>query len=211
MIDGADGRLHHLTFSDLDITGDAPPGAIVELRSWQDRNGRDRLSLATRSDLPLEAQVAAHGATWLDRQLIARESVATGNDFGMTIRDAMDARARHLEAEGLAQRRGRGFLFAQDLIGTLRERELTAVTDAVAARTGLAHKPSAAGEYVSGIYRERVTLSSGRFAMIDNGLGFQLVPWRPALDQHLDQHITGTMGHGGSVDWTLGRGRGLGV
>jgi len=211
VIDGADGRLHHLTFSDLDITGDAPPGAIVELRSWQDRNGRDRLSLATRSDLPLEAQVAAPGATWLDRQLVAREPVATGNGFGMTIRDAMDARARHLEAEGLAQRRGRGFLFAQDLIGTLRSRELTAAADAIAARTGLAHKPSAAGEYVSGIYRERVTLSSGRFAMIDNGLGFQLVPWRPALDQHLGQHITGTMGHGGSVDWTLGRGRGLGV
>ena len=27
-----------------------------------------------------------------------------------------------------------------------------------------------------GIYRQRVTLASGRFAMIDDGLGFQLVP-----------------------------------
>ncbi|MDQ5959636.1 MAG: hypothetical protein QG592_715, partial [Pseudomonadota bacterium] len=54
-----------------------------------------------------------------------------------------------------------------------------------------------------------VTLSTGRFAMIDEGLGFQLVPWRPALDQHLGQHITGTMSPGGSVDWALGRGRGI--
>lgn len=211
VIDGADGRLHHLRFDDLDMTGDAAPGAIVELRSWPDNRGRMRLSLATRSDLPLDAQVSAPGATWLDRQLIAREPVATGNGFGFAIRDAMEARARHLEAEGLAQRRGQGFLFSPNLIEALRSRELAAEIDGIAGRTGLAHRPSAAGDYVSGVYRERVTLASGRFAMIDDGLGFQLVPWRPALDQHLGQLITGTMSPGGGVDWALGRGRGLGL
>ena len=64
---------------------------------------------------------------------------------------------------------------------------------------------------MSGVYRERVTLASGRFVMIDDGIGFQLVPWRPALDQHLGQHISGTMTPGGGVDWSLGRGRGLGL
>ena len=169
------------------------------------------MSLATRSDLTLAEQIQAPGATWLDRQLIARESVATGNGFGQDIRDAMDARAHHLEAQGLAQRRGTGFLFARDLIATLREKEIDQQIDAIARRTGLAHQPSAAGDYVSGIYRERVTLASGRFAMIDDGMGFQLVPWRPALDQHLGQHITGTMQPGGGVDWSLGRGRGIGL
>src|SRR3546814_4018587 len=61
------------------------------------------------------------------------------------------------------------------------------------------------------IYRERVSLASGRFAMIDDGLGFQLVPWRPALDRHLGQHVAGTMAAGGSIDWSLGRGRGIGI
>lgn len=46
--------------------------------------------------------------------------------------------------------------------------------------------------------------------MIDDGLGFQLVPWRPLLDQHLGQYISGTMGRGSSVDWALRRNRGLG-
>ncbi|MCW6536259.1 relaxase/mobilization nuclease domain-containing protein [Sphingomonas lycopersici] len=211
VIDGADGRLHHVKFDDLEFTGDAAPGAIVELRSWQDSRGRERLSLATRSDLPLDAQVSAPGATWLDRQLIAREPVATGNGFGIAIREAMDARARHLEAEGLAQARGQGFLFSPNLIETLRARDLAAETEAIAARVGLPHRPSAPGDYVSGIYRERVTLASGRFALIDDGLGFQLVPWRPALDPHLGQQISGTMGPGGGVDWALGRGRGLGL
>ena len=209
IVDGVDGRTHHLRFHDMEMTGDAKAGSIVELRSWEDAKGHDRLSLATRSDIPLEAQIKAPGATWLDRQLVARDPVATGNGFGREVRDALDARASHLETQGLARRQGQRVILAQDLVGTLKNQELTAATQAIAARTGLEHKPSGAGDYVSGIYRERVTLSTGRFAMIDEGLGFQLVPWRPALDQHLGQHITGTMSPGGSVDWALGRGRGI--
>lgn len=209
IIDGVDGRTHHLRFKDMEMTGDAKAGSIVELRTWEDAKGQDRLSLATRSDIPLEAQIKAPGATWLDRQLVARNPVATGNGFGREVRDALDARASHLETQGLARRQGQRVTLAQDLVGTLKNQELTAAAQAIAARTGLEHKPSGAGDYVSGIYRERVTLSTGRFAMIDEGLGFQLVPWRPALDQHLGQHITGTMSPGGSVDWALGRGRGI--
>jgi len=211
VIDGADGRTHHLRFDDLDMTGDAKTGAIVETRSWQDARGNMRLALATRSDLTLAEQVKAPGATWLDRQLIAREPVACGNGFGSEIRDAMEARALHLEGAGLAQRRGQGFLFARDLIATLKGNELAREIDAIARRTGLPHRPSAAGDYVSGIYRERVALASGRFAMIDDGLGFQLVPWRPALEEHMGRHISGTMTPGGGVDWSLGRGRGIGL
>ncbi|CCA91226.1 DUF3363 domain-containing protein [Novosphingobium sp. PP1Y] len=209
IVDGVDGRTHHLRFKDMEMTGDAKAGSIVELRSWEDAKGHDRLSLATRSDIPLEAQIKAPGATWLDRQLVARDPLATGNGFGREVRDALDARASHLETQGLARRQGQRVILAQDLVGTLKNQELTVATQAIAARTGLEHKPSGAGDYVSGIYRERVTLSTGRFAMIDEGLGFQLVPWRPALDQHLGQHITGTMSPGGSVDWALGRGRGI--
>ena len=211
VIDGADGRAHHVRFDDLEMTGDAQPGAIVELRAWDDARGNRRLSLATRSDLPLADQVTAQGATWLDRQLIAREPVATGNGFGSEIRDAMKARADELEKSGLARRQGRGFRFEGNLIETLRTREIDAVAGVIAERTGLAHRPSAEGDYVSGVYRERVALASGRFAMIDDGLGFQLVPWRPALESHLGSQITGTIRAGGQIDWSLGRGKGLGL
>ena len=211
LIDGADGRVHHVRFGDLEMTGDAQPGAIVELRSWEDAKGETRLSLATRSDLTLAEQVRAPGATWLDRQLIAREPAATGNGFGADIRNAMDERSRHLQGMGLAQKRGQGVLYAKDLIETLRVRELSAAADAISARTGLACNPAAPGEHVSGLYRERVTLASGRFAMIDDGLGFQLVPWRPALEQQLGKHVQGRMGPEGTVDWSLGRARGPGL
>jgi len=54
-------------------------------------------------------------------------------------------------------------------------------------------------------------LSSGRFAMIDNGLGFQLVPWRPALEQQLGRQVSGVMLPSGAIDWSFGRRRGLGL
>jgi len=54
IVEGVGRRTHHLQFSDLEMTGDALPGAIVEARSYEDAGGRRRLSLATRSDFPLE-------------------------------------------------------------------------------------------------------------------------------------------------------------
>jgi type IV secretory pathway VirD2 relaxase len=211
IVEGVDGRTHHLQFSDLEMTGDALPGAIVEARSYEDASGRRRLSLATRSDFPLEAQISAAGATWLDRQLLAREPATSGNAFGVEVREAMDRRVDHLVGKGLARRQGQRVVFARDLLNTLRQRELDEVSARVAAETGLAHRPSAEGEHVAGIYRQRVSLSSGRFAMIDDGLGFQLVPWRPALERHLGRQVGGAMSPGGTVDWSFGPKRGLSV
>jgi Protein of unknown function (DUF3363) len=211
MVEGIDGRTHHLQFSDLELTGDAAPGAVVEARSYEDANGRKRLSLAVRSDLTLHQQITAPGATWLDRQLLAREPVVTGGGFGTEVRDAMDRRVEHLAGEGLARRQAQRAIFARDLLDTLRKRELNDVVGKIAAEARLAYRPSAEGEYVQGIYRQRITLSSGRFAMIDDGLGFQLVPWRPALEQQLGRQISGVMLPSGGVDWSFGRKRGLGI
>jgi type IV secretory pathway VirD2 relaxase len=72
VIDGVDGHVHHVRLADLDATSDAAPAGIVELRRFRDAAGRERVALAVRSDVPIDAQVYAGGATWLDRQLIGR-------------------------------------------------------------------------------------------------------------------------------------------
>jgi type IV secretory pathway VirD2 relaxase len=211
VIEGVDGRTHHLIFSDLEVTGDAKPGAVVEMRAYEDRQGRKRSSLATRSDLTIEAQVTAPGATWIDRQLLAKEAPLSIGGFGAEVREAMDGRVEHLAGEGLARRQGQRIIFARDLLNTLRKRDLSAAATRLSAETGLAYRASVEGEHVAGVYRQRITLSSGRFAMIDNGLGFQLVPWRPALEQQLGQQVSGVLAPGGNVDWSFGRKRGLGL
>jgi type IV secretory pathway VirD2 relaxase len=210
IVEGIDGRTHHLQFADLELTGDAAPGGIVEARVYEDSRGRKRISLATRSDHNLTQQITAPGATWLDRRLLARDPTITGGGgFGAEVRAAMDRRVEHLVAEGFARRQGQRVIFARELIDTLRRRELNAAAGKIAAAGGLVYHPSADGEHVAGIYRERVTLSSGRFAMIDDGLGFQLVPWRPALEQQLGHQVVGTMMPGGRIDWSFARKRGL--
>jgi type IV secretory pathway VirD2 relaxase len=211
IVEGVDGRTHHLRFSDLELTGDATPGAIVEARSYEDTSGRRRLSLATRSDLTIEAQITASGATWIDRQLLAQEPTNSGGGFGAEVREAMERRVDHLVEDGMARRQGQRVIFARDLLNTLKQRELGEASAKFATETGLTHRPSAEGGHVAGVYLQRVTLASGRFAMIDDGVGFQLVPWRPALERQLGREVSGVIAPGGTVEWNFGRRRGIGI
>ena len=75
-----------------------------------------------------------------------------------------------------------------ELIDTLRQRNLEAAAADIAIKSGLEYRPLKLGESVAGIYRERLSLPSGRFALIEDGLGFSLVPWKPSLERHLGQH-----------------------
>jgi type IV secretory pathway VirD2 relaxase len=212
VIDGVDGRAHHIRLPDLDAAGDSAPGSIVELRGFTDTQGRRRLALAARSDLPLEHQISANGATWLDRQAVSGNPIALGNSgFGREVQDALERRAEHLIEEGLAQRQGSRIVFARRLLDTLRSREIEALGDKLAAELGRPFNKAATGDYVAGTYRQRVALASGRFAMIDDGLGFQLVPWTPSLDKKLGQHISGVARGDAGVDWSFGRKRGIGL
>jgi hypothetical protein len=116
-----------------------------------------------------------------------------------------------LVGEGLAKRLGGRVVFDRNLIETLRRRELDLAAARLAAETGQPCMRPAGGDYVAGIYRQRLALSSGRFAMIDDGLGFQLVPWSPSLEKHLGRHVSGVSRGDGGVDWSFGRKRGLGL
>ena len=212
VVDGVDGRTHHIKLPDLDAAGDSAPGSIVELRSFDDARGQRRVAIAVRSDLDLQGQISASGATWLDRQAVARERIdVSSGGFGAEVREAMDRRAERLLQEGLAERQGRRIVFNRNLIDTLRRRELDALGGKLAAETGLPFNRAAGGDYVSGIYRQRLALASGRFAMIDDGLGFQLVPWSPSLEKNLGRHVSGVARGDGGVDWSFGRKRDLGL
>ena len=214
VIDGTDGRAHHVRFRGVEAFEYAPPpGGIVEVRRFGgESDPRPTLALANRSDIDLARQVTAQGATWLDHRLVEREPIPLSmGGFGREVREAMAARADHLADAGFARRQGQRIILQRDLLDTLRRRELDGVGAALSAQTGLPHVKAAAGEHVAGTYRQSLTLTSGRFAMIDNGLGFQLVPWSPSLEKQLGRHVAGVMKDSGGIEWTLGRNRGLGL
>lgn len=214
VIDGTDGRAHHVRFRGIEAFEHSPPiGGIVEVRRFgEPQHERPTLVLANRSDFDLNRQIKAPGATWLDHRLVEREPtpLAMGG-FGREVSDAMAARADHLAEEGFARRQGQRVILQRDLLNTLSRREQDAAAARLSADTGLPHLTAAAGEHVTGVYRQRLTLTSGRFAMIDNGLGFQLVPWSPPLEKKLGQHIAGVARDGGGIEWSFGRKRGLGL
>ncbi|TGQ77326.1 MULTISPECIES: VirD2 family relaxase/mobilization nuclease [unclassified Mesorhizobium] len=212
VVDGVDGRCHHVRLADLEASGDGAPGSIVELRKFDDAQGRPRVALAVRSDLDIERQVVAEGATWLDRQALARPAVALSDGgFGAEVRQALDRRAEHLVGLGLAERQPRGTVFAGNLIDTLRRRELDALGSRLADQTGQSFNRAGKGEFVAGTYSQRFALATGRFAMIDDGLGFKLVPWTPSLERHLGSHVSGVVRGDGGADWSFGRKPGLGL
>ncbi|MGY3478366.1 relaxase/mobilization nuclease domain-containing protein [Bradyrhizobium ottawaense] len=214
LIDGTDGRAHHVRFRGLEAFDHAPPiGGIVEVRRFgQAGDPRPTVVLATRSDLDLAEQITAKGATWLDHRLVERDPMPLAlGGFGRETRDAMEARTERLIQQGLASRQSQRIILQRDLLNTLRRRELDEVGAKVSAYTGLPHVNAASGEHVAGTYRQRLTLTSGRFAMIDNGLGFQLVPWSRELEKKLGQHVTGVVKDGGGIEWGFGRKRDLGL
>ncbi len=212
VVDGIDGRTHHVRFNDLDAAGDSAPGSIVELRCYEDRNGKERVALAVRSDLSIERQIHADGATWLDRQLVSGPPDGLGEGgFGREVKAAMDERVDRLAEEGFARRTEEGVRFRRGVLATLRQRELERVAENLSSETGLLWNRAPAGDHVSGIYRQRITLASGRYSMIDDGLGFQLVPWTPSVEPQLGKQVSGVIRDGGGVDWSFGRKKGLGL
>jgi hypothetical protein len=133
----------------------------------------------------LDRQVTSDGATWLDRQLVGRDrSALATSGFGAEVRQALDRRADELVRQGHASQTAQGGLrIKADLIGTLARQEVERVGQQLAAKRGLPFQPIHEGQTVRGKLLGSAQLASGRFAMIDDGLGFSLVPWRPVIEQ----------------------------
>lgn len=187
-----------------------PPDLLQKARQHDAQKAAGH-AIELRSHLSIEQQVQAMGATWLDRNLVAdgaRGPQPAAQGFSAQVREAMDRRVEFLATQGLAERRGQRIILARNLLATLRERELAQMGLALQQQSGKAWRPVQDGQPASGVYRQSIQLASGRFAMLDDGMGFSLVPWRPLIEQRLGQHVSATV-RGTSVNWEVGRRRGF--
>lgn len=161
----------------------------------------------TLSSLPLERQVGAEGATWLDRELVAETPEAVRDEgFGREVRAAQARRRQWLIAQQLANEDQDRIVYRANLLGILRRRELARVAGQLSGELGLGYVETKSGERVEGVYRQHVDLASGRFAVIEKAREFTLVPWRPVLERHLGKQVSGIV-RGDSISWTIGRQR----
>jgi type IV secretory pathway VirD2 relaxase len=185
------------------------PTDLLQKARTHDAQKDKGVALELRSHLPIDQQIRAIGATWLDRQLVGKGPIASGIGFGAEVRDAMRDRVDFLTTQGLVEWRGRRFVLASSLLATLQQRELAVVGNSLQVQTGLAYRPLQDGQKISGIYRKSVQLLSGRFAVLEDGMGFQLVPWKPVIDRRLGQHLTGAFERS-AVTWNVSLGHAIG-
>jgi hypothetical protein len=183
------------------------PSDLVARGHAYDRQCTGGVDVQLRSHLPIDRQVTTLGATWLDQRLVNGDTVIADVGFGAVAKEALRKRVDFLIERGFAQRDGDRVKVSSNLLTELRQRDLESVAKAITAETGMSYRPLVDGERATGVYRRMVVTSSGRFAMLDDGLGFSLVPWRPVLEQRIGQQLTATI-RGDHVNWGFGRQRG---
>ncbi len=184
------------------------PEDLIERGRAYDARRVGGVQVEVRSHLPIECQVRAVGATWLDRLLVDSRDDLSPTGFGSEVRTALAEREGFLVGEGLAERRGQRTTLARNLLATLRARELESVAAKIQVESRLVYRPIVDGVPISGTFRRSVLLASGRFAMLDDGIGFSLVPWRPVIEGRIGQVITAVTRRD-HVSWTLARQRGM--
>ncbi|MCD4512194.1 relaxase/mobilization nuclease and DUF3363 domain-containing protein [Brucella pseudogrignonensis] len=205
-------RAGHVERIDADhwkVPSDLPERGMA----YDAKNRAKDFEVRSLSALDLNRQVGSDGATWLDRELVSRDRTPLAETgFGREVNDAMERRKQALVDQGHAVRMENGGVRApNDLLERLERTEVERVGRQLATERGLEFTRSGVGDYVGGTLSGSVNLASGRFAMIEDGLGFQLVPWQPVLEKRIGQHITGVMRETGGIDWGFGRKRGLGL
>ena len=180
------------------------------LRFEQLHRSRNPVRVAVLSWQRFEDLPQAVGATWLDRQLLAKAPEVLGpTGMGVEVETALRARREWLIEQGLAREQEGHVRYARDLLRMLEARELSLTAADISARTGLEHLEVKAGDKLTGVYRRMLTLNSGRFALIERSHDFALVPWRPVLERARGQVVTGSVG-GEGISWSIGIKRGIG-
>jgi hypothetical protein len=130
--------------------------------------------------------------------------IARDAGFGREVRQALAHRRQWLIEQELARAEQGRVVYRANLLGLLRRRELVRVGAQLSSELGLPYAEAHPGGRIEGTYRRRLDLASGRFALIDKGREFTLVPWRPVLDRRLGKEVSGVE-RGEAISWTIDR------
>lgn len=184
------------------------PDHLEHAAAYERRLAKDApVVVQTLSTLPLDQQLRADGATWLDRELVSETPIPLRDGgFGYEVRNALTRRRQWLIAQELARQEQDRTIYRANMLGILRRRELARVARQLSRELGLDYAEIRSGERVEGIYRRSLDLASGRYAVIEKSREFTLVPWRPVLERSLGKQVSG-IARGETISWTLGRQR----
>lgn len=202
VVDGTDGKLHYAEIGRLSQFD--PPardmvvslrGGVTRDRTQQNPNPQARLFIESRA--PFRDLATAEGATWLDRKLLSRQPEAfREKGFGADTNQALRQRQRWLVQEGLMTEQDGRLIARRRMLDELTRREVSKAVTSLAKTTGMEYR--AASELGrSGVQVSRsVRLASGRFAVMQKGKQFALVPWQQAMRMRKGRGLAMEAGRG---------------
>jgi type IV secretory pathway VirD2 relaxase len=176
--------------------------------AYEARRHRDQpVKVETLSTRPLDQLREVDAATWIDRELVSQSPLPIRDaGFGRDVRAAMAGRQQWLVDQQLADVDGDRIRVRANAIMMLQRREFLRAGDELASEIGKLFFETRTGDTIEGRLLRRVDLATGRFAVLENGREFTLVPWRPALEKQLGKSVSGIIRSDG-VNWRLGRGQ----
>ena len=185
------------------------PDHLDRAAAFEARVAVDRpVTVELLSSVPLDKLKTMNAATWLDRDLTASEPLPLRDaGFGREVRAAQVVRQAWLVEQELAEQVGGRMSFRSEMLATLQRRELSTVAKSISEELFKPYEDARHGDRIDGVFKRRIDLASGRFALIEKSREFSLVPWRPILERHVGKPVAGVLRDGG-VSWTIGRGRG---
>lgn len=185
------------------------PDHLDRVRDYErGRADRSPMMITTLSPISVEKQATLEAPTWLDKELAAHEPLKlAAHGFGRDVNRALYLRQQWLVEQQLADIDGEQLRLRPGATDALRRREIRSLAGQLSNEMGVGVREAVSGERIDGIYRRSVQSASGRFALIQQSRDFVLVPWRPEMERHIGQQITG-IPHGDSMSWNVGRGRG---
>ena len=181
---------------------------LVRAAAYEARQVIDRpVTVHILSAQPVARLVEADAATWLDRNLVAREPLPLRDaGFGAEVADAQERRRQWLVAQGFAQETEGATTYRDGLLATLQRRELLRVAGQLSEELGLAFAEAKPGSRIEGVVTRSIDTHGGRFALVERSRDFTMVPWRPVLERQIGKPVSGIM-RGDGVSWSFGKGR----
>lgn len=187
VVNGTDGKLHYAEIGRLSKYDPPSKDMVVTLRGSNVENQlsqtlKPNARMFIESHVPFRNLALADGATWLDRKLLSKQPEAyREKGFGAEANRALKMRQRWLVQEGLIVEKGDQLVAKRRMLAELTKRDIIKTGSNLATQNDLSHvNPSELRTSNAKILRS-VRMASGRFAMMQKGKEFALVPWRQAM------------------------------
>ena len=173
------------------------PDDLAERGRQYDAQRLGGVAVELKSHLPIERQARVIGATWLDQQLIGGGKGLGDLGFGGDARQAAARRLPRRTGAGPAARAAAdslGICWKRCAIGSWRRPPST--LPPIADWSIGTSQTAARSRHLPALGHARQ-----RSALLDDGMGFSLVPWRPIIEPRLGQQIAAATVRGGGVSW----------